>query len=382
MSEPTRHIPGLLADAWREPAAERASALYRPAQASLAHLLAMTHQYAIDYLEQCPALLAFASWGYASRKPEHRMLIARRFGGMVSRGPKLREIVEQFQGAYPLRRIKGKAITGGSYRILVDMRTLSPSELSQMIPASTKEQERWLRGMHFVRWQSKRLAMSKVDPAWRWGAKAVSAALAEGVPQPENQLHTIFDFIGRSNRPLNPSWTFRSALEAAEDWHRELRVRTEAESFTKHHGLKIEEDIDYYPLPNDPITFGGYEFLPLRSGEALFTEGEAMRHCVASYVRDVIAGSSRIFSVRKQGFRVATLELAPSRLRRGFRSRRLFPQVTSHGFDTVPMTVETVPFYRVQQLKGRCNSQVPNSLRAISEGFVAMINGEDEVLAR
>lgn len=370
MTDAPLKIPGLLADEWREPAADRAATLYRPSFGTLARLLAQTHKFAVEYLEQCPALIAFASWGYATRKTEHKILIARRFGGAVMRGPKLREIIEQFQGAYPLRKINGKAITGTNLRTLIDLRTIPPSELAQMIPTGTKQQERWLRGMRFVRSHTKRLPMSKVDTAWMWGANAITGALADGAPQPENQLHTIIDFIARSGRPLNPSWTFRSALEAAEAWHHELRTRTEAETFVKHHGLKLDDQVDYFPLPNDTVEFGGYEFTPLRSGEALFAEGTAMRHCVASYAREVIAGTSRIYSIRQQGLRIATLELAPAR------RQRLINGATAEDLQQGRFSAKLVSTYRIQQLKGRCNSAVRATVRGIAEGFVAMINGE------
>lgn len=367
------HIPGLLADAWREPAAERATALYRPVHGPLARLLAQTHRFAIDYLEQCPALLVFASWGYAAKRPEHKMLIARRFGGAVSRGPKLRALVEHFQGAYPLRKITGKALTGSNFELIMDLRTIPPSELAQMIPDGAKEQERWLRALRFVRSRTKRMLMSKSEPVWLWGARVMTDALAAGIATPENQFHSIVDFISRSNRPFNPSWTFRSALEAAEDWHRELRARNDAEQFSKRHGLKIGDQIDYSPLPNDAVEFAGLEFIPLRSGEALFLEGSAMRHCVASYAADVVLGRSRIFSIRKDGYRVATMELVRKVVARN--SATNTPEALREGRLTVDLI--TTAAYRLQQIKGPCNAAVPASIRARVEAFIAMVNGEE-----
>ena len=107
-----------------------------------------------------------------------------------------------------------------------------------------------------------------------------------------------------------------------------------------------------------------------------------MRHCVASYAADVIGGMSRIFSIRQQGFRIATLELVPGRTRRVVDP---LGTLTTIGGTNIPMSwvqLPAEPLYRVQQLKGRCNSQVPASIRLKAEAFVSMINGEDEIIAR
>jgi hypothetical protein len=52
-----------------------------------------------------------------------------------------------------------------------------------------------------------------------------------------------------------------------------------------------------------------YDLVPLITARELFEEGEAMNHCVATYALAVAQGHCRIFSVRRGGRRVATLEL-------------------------------------------------------------------------
>lgn len=54
---------------------------------------------------------------------------------------------------------------------------------------------------------------------------------------------------------------------------------------------------------------GNYEVIPLRSSIDLAVEGARMHHCVATYAAYCHAGSSRIFSIRSEGKRVATAEL-------------------------------------------------------------------------
>ncbi|MCB1542291.1 MAG: PcfJ domain-containing protein [Rhodoblastus sp.] len=55
---------------------------------------------------------------------------------------------------------------------------------------------------------------------------------------------------------------------------------------------------------------GGFEFAPLTRASDLRDEARAMRHCVAMYGDQIAGGHSRLYSVRRDGERVATLELA------------------------------------------------------------------------
>ena len=66
--------------------------------------------------------------------------------------------------------------------------------------------------------------------------------------------------------------------------------------------------IDYTPLPL-LWEYGGLSFVALQTGKALQAEGAAMHHCVASYWENVAEGKSRVYSIRENGRRVATLEV-------------------------------------------------------------------------
>ncbi|MGI9423254.1 MAG: PcfJ domain-containing protein [Hyphomicrobiaceae bacterium] len=52
-----------------------------------------------------------------------------------------------------------------------------------------------------------------------------------------------------------------------------------------------------------------YNLVPLVTSRELIEEGEAMDHCVATYASAVAQGQCRIYSVRRGGRRIATLEL-------------------------------------------------------------------------
>lgn len=95
-----------------------------------------------------------------------------------------------------------------------------------------------------------------------------------------------------------PDVQFQAALSAADDWHDTLLL--------------------YVNLGREPITelwlrpahVCGYDFQPLVSVSAIADEAMAMRNCVRTYGEDVAHNRSRLWSVRKEGQRVATLDLA------------------------------------------------------------------------
>ena len=61
--------------------------------------------------------------------------------------------------------------------------------------------------------------------------------------------------------------------------------------------------------PYPPTTQGCFDIVPLTTSADLYREGHAMHHCVATYVDQVRQGTSYIFSVRREGKRIATISL-------------------------------------------------------------------------
>ena len=62
-------------------------------------------------------------------------------------------------------------------------------------------------------------------------------------------------------------------------------------------------------------TTGGFEFVPIATAADLVAEAQEMRNCVRRYVFKIALGECRLFSVRRDGQRIATLELVPSKRR-------------------------------------------------------------------
>jgi hypothetical protein len=90
------------------------------------------------------------------------------------------------------------------------------------------------------------------------------------------------------------SWFMRQQ----EEWHANAAQRTKDKTKQQVWESALSE-----------IEIKGYQIVPLTDAHALVDEGQDMHHCVANFVRNCVDGESRIFSIRKNGVKIATLEL-------------------------------------------------------------------------
>ena len=125
-------------------------------------------------------------------------------------------------------------------------------------------------------------------------------------------------------RRFTPSMALRTAIQASHEWH---------EAVASH--MDDAGDLALPPPWYPPATQGGFDIVPLTTSADLYREGHAMHHCVATYVDQVRQGNCYIFSVRRDGKRIATVSLI------------------CHG--------ETVS---IQQLRGPCNTAPPKAVAA------------------
>lgn len=89
----------------------------------------------------------------------------------------------------------------------------------------------------------------------------------------------------------------------------------------------------------------GYRFLPLMNPEDLREEGDKMENCVATYARKAGAGACLLYSVRRGGKRLATMEIVP---------RPGTPHIAT-----------------IAQLLGRGNIAVPEDISRAAAGWLA-----------
>jgi hypothetical protein len=98
-------------------------------------------------------------------------------------------------------------------------------------------------------------------------------------------------------RPFTPSMSLKTAMTLSADWHEAVANNLD--------GPNSAFPDAWYPAAR----LGDYEILPIEGGASLYREGTAMRHCVGTYGDQVRRGDLYIYSIRRNGERVATLAL-------------------------------------------------------------------------
>ena len=102
-------------------------------------------------------------------------------------------------------------------------------------------------------------------------------------------------------KPWQPALRFKTALDGAWAWHSRA-------------GLHI--NLGESPIADTWLTPGrvyGYQFVPLRCADDIVAEAAAMKNCLNTYGYNLAHNRSRLWSVRMNGRRVATLRLARRR---------------------------------------------------------------------
>jgi hypothetical protein len=100
-------------------------------------------------------------------------------------------------------------------------------------------------------------------------------------------------------KPWHDGISFASAIETSREWlERVIYDCCHDERFNCKNWFLAQE-------------FHGYRFIPLLTPDQLVEEGQKMRNCVATYAQKAAIGACLIYSIRKHGRRIATLEVVP-----------------------------------------------------------------------
>ena len=122
-------------------------------------------------------------------------------------------------------------------------------------------------------------------------------------------------------RPFTPSMSLKTVTKLSADWHEAVA--------SNMNGPQFDFPAPWYPAAK----LGAYDILPIDCSDELSREGAAMHHYVGTYGDQVERGGVYVYSIRRDGERQATLELA----RNGTKAA-------------------------VAQLRGPCNNQPPKAI--------------------
>lgn len=358
---------------WPADVLERSQKLYPAGMEQVALSVAMASPHAIQYLEQAPALIAFLLLGQPpSKETKSHRLLRHRLAEILEGSPRLPKVLAALGAPGPLRRIHASACVPSRMTEIYLLKHIAPMTLADVIPETAGAQKNWLRCLSLMVEDNGLFSMDGAfDHFWPWLVQAVGRDLRGRSARGEKvgkvsrhdqilqDLRAVIDLAKNVGlERIRPDWSLERAVREAKAWHDDLARRRSEQDVVRGLGVSFDHRFSYGDLP-DLREVLGYEFHALRSGEELFQEGAAMRHCVATYIRDVAAGGAYIYSIRQAGERVATLEL-----------------IRDSGF---PIKTAAGAFchidggLRMRQLAGPCNTVAPMPVRNVADAFVATL---------
>jgi hypothetical protein len=174
-------------------------------------------------------------------------------------------------------------------------------QIANLLPATPDAASIWLQSVAFGH-----EACSSALALWLAGSRVAAIDCGDAMP------------------PLLPlaayAWFSRRKAEIARQlmrmpWSHQMRfTRAVGETRAWLERVVIEYCLEHQVTDGGwfkPQKSSGYRFIPLRSAAELREEGDRMNNCVATYAGKAASGACMIYSVRRGGRRLATLEIVP-----------------------------------------------------------------------
>ena len=261
---------------------------------------------------------------------------------LVERGARLRDVAAVMQIPMALRRVK----PGAAHMVLPvwvedpdwrwhlqehGMPWINPEWVISYMPDSLPRMRVWLRAVHG--------AHGRVGSDFaEWTARhALHIPLGT-----EAELHSflfdIADWVHASHgkgrhqfvvRPFKQTMSLRTVTKLSAEWHEAV-----ASNLTGPHHA--------FPAPWFPVArVDGLEIIPIDNSADLYREGALMHHCIGTYAYKVRSGHYYVYSIRRDGERVASAGLV-------FLGARA----------------------KLDQLRGPCNAPAPKQITATVERWL------------
>ena len=174
---------------------------------------------------------------------------------------------------------------------------------------------------------------------------------SEVMDQAMDVLDYIVDLTQNGDHVRSTTW--KGLSKASHHWHRDVRQEQILQEWEETLAGRRKKAASWQSLIG-PTTKGEFQILPLENEYQLFQESKDMNHCVVGYAHQCAAGD-RIFSVQRNGIKVATSQI----------------RQTDHGWEKV-------------QTRGRDNhpvsEDIKDAMREIAQDYDKVHQAEEQRL--
>lgn len=217
---------------------------------------------------------------------------------LVERGAPLKAVAQVLELPFWLRRLPPEAFTGPISA--VPKSETFARRIANHLPRLNDDSAFWLRSVsfgaracdeYFALWLAQQPIYSEPgDPERLFGVLAAYAWFSSAGPSRAQSLVVV---------PWRPEMALDTAVCAAKSWLNRIRLV-----------LQLRDGV-----LSDPWLLGGeakgLSFVPLLEHDDILAEAQAMQNCADQYAERLAREKCRLFSVRRRGVRIATLEIGP-----------------------------------------------------------------------
>jgi hypothetical protein len=217
---------------------------------------------------------------------------------LIESGAQLKTVVRKLDLPMWLRKLPPEAFT--ELPGALPMSEAFSRKIATRVPTSPEDSAFWLKCVLFAAqachedfavWLAEQPIFADAGDAEK--LIAVVAAYAWYSGQPQTEAHKLIVV------PWRPEIAFDTALCAAKSWFNRVRLVLQ---------LRPGTVVDPWLKPGAAL---GYTFEPLLNQEDILAEAQAMQNCADQYAERLARDKCRLFSVKRNGLRAATLEVGP-----------------------------------------------------------------------
>lgn len=242
--------------------------------------------------------VAFPGALYALASPQGAGKRRQKALELVETGAPLRDVATTLDLPLWLRRLPPEAFTGRVARL--PRSDLFSRRIANHLPTSAEDSAFWLASVAF--------GVRACDDYFALWLAQQAVFMEPGEPERLFALLAAYAWFSNTNAaraqqligvPWRPEMALDTAVCAAKSWLNRMRLVLQ---------LRKGAVADPWLEPGDAC---GLSFHPLLDGKAILAEAYAMQNCADQYGDRLARDKCRLFSVRRRGMRVATLEIGP-----------------------------------------------------------------------